>query len=71
MKTEPALIIGFIGAAILAVIQTFAGSGIVSADTGQTILNIATTLIPLIVGIITRAFVTSPATVAKIRAGQA
>jgi hypothetical protein len=71
MKTEPALIIGFIGAAVLAVIQTFAGSGIVSADTGQTILNIATTLIPLIVGIITRAFVTSPATVAKIRAGQA
>ena len=60
MNKEPALVIGFIGAAILAVAQTFAGSGIVSPDTGQTILNLAGTLVPLMTAWLIRFFV-SPA----------
>ena len=58
---EPALWIGLIGSIVLAVAQAVAGSGVISANAGQTLLNVVGTLVPLIVGIVTRFFV-SPAT---------
>lgn len=61
---EPALWIGFIGSLILAFATTLAGSGIISADAGQTLTNVVGTAVPLITGLLIRFFV-SPATPAK------
>ena len=64
IKREPAVVIGIIAAAILAAVQVAAGEGILGADIADTIgkaLDPTTGwALPIIVGIITRFFV-SPA----------
>lgn len=65
IKREPAVVIGILAAALLAAIQTAAGEGVVGQDIADTIVKALdpTTgwALPIIVGIITRFFV-SPAT---------
>lgn len=64
LKNEPAVVIGIIAACILAVIQTLGGRGVLAEDLVETIgraLNPDTGwAIPILVGIVTRFFV-SPA----------
>lgn len=64
IKRDPAVVIGIIAAAILAAVQVAAGEGILGADIADTIgkaLDPTTGwALPIIVGIITRFFV-SPA----------
>lgn len=64
LKREPAVVIGIVAACTLAVIQTLAGEGIIGTDVADTIgkaLDPTTGwALPIIVGIVTRFFV-SPA----------
>lgn len=65
LKNEPALLIGALAAAILAAVQSLAGHGVLSGDVVAWISNALDPtqggwLIPLLVGIVTRFFV-SPA----------
>ena len=58
---EPALFIGIgVSVAVFAV-QQFIGKGVITADTGQNIVNLLQALAPLLAGILTRSQV-SPAT---------
>lgn len=65
IKREPAVVIGILAAVALAVVQTLAGEGVIGADIADTIgkaLDPTTGwALPIVVGIITRFFV-SPAT---------
>ena len=65
LKREPAVLIGVIAAAILAVVQSLAGNEIITGDIAVTIQNALSPesgwAIPIILGLITRFFV-SPAT---------
>lgn len=66
MKREPAFWIGFIFAAILAVLQVANGSGLIGSDVLATIQlaidpDNGGWLLPIVIGIVTRFFVT-PAT---------
>lgn len=58
MKTEPALLIGLAGTIIVGILTQVAGSGIVVNSQGQSALNLLLVIVPLIVGFITRSFVT-------------
>lgn len=64
IKAEPAVVIGIVAACVLAVVQTLAGHEVISTDIAATIgraLDPTTGwAIPIIVGIVTRFFV-SPA----------
>lgn len=64
IKKEPAVVIGILAACVLAVVQTLAGNGVIGPDLAATIgraLDPTTGwAIPIVVGIITRFFV-SPA----------
>lgn len=64
LKREPAVVIGIIAAAVLATVQSLAGNGVIEADLAATVgraLDPQTGwAIPIVVGIITRYFV-SPA----------
>lgn len=70
---EPAVIIGIIAAAILAVVSSLQGNGVISADLGEVISNALNPAggwaIPIIVGIVTRFAVYAPATVERIKSG--
>lgn len=66
IKREPAVVIGIIAAAILAVLQSLAGNGVIGQDVVDTIGSAidptkAGWAIPILVGLVTRFFV-SPAT---------
>lgn len=63
---EPAVLVGVALSIILAVIQQFAGGGIITADTAASASNIANAAAPFVLGIITRSLVFSPATVEAI-----
>lgn len=64
IKNEPAVVIGIVFAAVLAAIQSLAGNGVIGADLAATIGRALDPqsgwALPIIVGIITRFFV-SPA----------
>ena len=64
LKREPAVVIGIIAAATLAAVQSLAGNGVIEADLAATVgraLDPQTGwALPIVVGIITRFFV-SPA----------
>ena len=64
IKAEPAVVIGIIAACVLAVVQTLSGYGVIGSDIAATIGRALDPTsgwaIPIIVGIITRFFV-SPA----------
>lgn len=64
LKSEPAVVIGVIAACILAVVQTLAGNGVIGPDLAATIGRALDPsggwLIPIIVSLVTRVFV-SPA----------
>lgn len=65
LKREPAVVIGIIAAAALATVQSLAGNEVISADLAATVQRALDPssgwALPIIVGIITRFFV-SPAT---------
>lgn len=65
LKREPAVIIGVAAAVILAVFQTLAGEGVIGTDIADTVTKALdpTTgwALPIILGIVTRFFVFSPA----------
>ena len=64
IKAEPAVVIGIIAACVLAVVQTLSGYGVIGPDIAATIGRALDPTsgwaIPIIVGVITRFFV-SPA----------
>lgn len=64
IKREPAVVIGILAACVLAVVQTLSGQGVIGTDFADTIGKAIdpTTgwALPILVGIITRFFV-SPA----------
>lgn len=57
---EPAVILGIVGTVLVFAVEQFVGKGVLSADTGESIKNLVTALIPLIVSLVTRGQV-SPA----------
>jgi hypothetical protein len=71
-KREPAVVIGIVAACALAVVQTLAGEGVLRGDVAATIEGAISPesgwAIPIILGIVTRFFVYSPATAAKLKA---
>lgn len=67
---EPAVIIGIIASCVIAVVQTLVEKGVLTADTGQTALNVIGVFVPLIVAIVTRFVVYSPATVKRLTSGR-
>lgn len=64
IRNEPAVVIGILAACVLAVVQTLAGEGVIGTDIADTIGRALDPssgwVLPIIVGIITRFFV-SPA----------
>lgn len=71
LRQEPAVVIGVIAACILAVAQTLAGKGIISADIFATIAGALDPAkggwaIPIIIAFVTRFFVFSPPAVQTI-----
>lgn len=65
LKAEPAVVIGILAAAVLAAIQSLAGNGVISGDAANVIGQAldptkGAWAIPIIVGVVTRFFV-SPA----------
>jgi hypothetical protein len=65
IRSEPAVVIGIIAAAVLAAIQSLAGNGVISGDVANIIGQAldptkGAWAIPIIVGLVTRFFV-SPA----------
>jgi hypothetical protein len=64
IKGEPAVVIGIVFAAVLAAIQSLAGNGVISGDIATTIGHAIDPqtgwALPILVGVITRFFV-SPA----------
>jgi hypothetical protein len=65
IKKEPAVVIGILASAVLAVITSLAGNGVISSDVAASIGNALDPsqggwAIPILVGIVTRFFV-SPA----------
>lgn len=75
MQKEPALIIGAIATILLNAIAELAGVGLLSEAAANASTNIINGLVPLIIailplilGAITRQFVTSPATAAALKA---
>lgn len=73
LDREPAVIIGIIAAAVLAVVQSLAGNGVIGADV---VASITAALdpsqggwaLPIILGIVTRFFVFSPKRAAELKA---
>ena len=65
LKREPAVIIGVIAAAVLAAISSLTGSGVIREDIAATITAAIDPTsgwaLPIILGIVTRFFVFSPA----------
>lgn len=65
LKREPAVVIGILFAAVLAVVQSLAGNGVIEPDIAATIGRALDPssgwALPILAGIITRFFV-SPAT---------
>lgn len=57
---EPAVWIGVIGSVVLVIAQQLLSSGIMTGETAVNTTNLIISLVPLITGIVTRAFV-SPA----------
>lgn len=72
LKREPAVVIGIIAAAALAVVQSLAGSGVVGQDVADTIGKALAPdggwAVPIIVAVVTRFFVTS-ATAPTVKEG--
>jgi hypothetical protein len=73
LKNEPAVVIGIIGAAAVAAIQSLAGNEIIRPDIAATIGNLVGTLeqpgpiVLILAGIVTRFFVFGPTTAATLR----
>lgn len=65
IRSEPAVVIGIVAAAVLAVVQSLAGNEVISPDLAASLGNAIDPqsgwALPIIVGIVTRFFV-SPAT---------
>jgi hypothetical protein len=72
LSREPAVIIGIIAAVIMAVVQTLTSNGVIGADVSDTVAKALDPssgwLIPIILGIVTRFFVFSPASAAELKA---
>lgn len=72
LKREPAVIIGIVAACVLAVVSTLQGEGIIrddiAATIGQALDPTTGWALPIIIGIITRFFVFSPAKAAELKA---
>ena len=72
LNREPAVIIGVVAACVLAVFQTLTAEGIVGADVADTVVKALdpTTgwALPIIIGIVTRFFVFSPAKAKELEA---
>lgn len=76
LRKEPAVIIGILAATTLAVVQSLAGQGVITPDLATTITgffdNASTELpmdgwgLPVILGLVTRFFVYSPAKTQEI-----
>lgn len=73
LRNEPAVLIGIIGTAIVAALQSLAGNGVIGADLVDTIARLVGTVeqpgpaVVLLAGIVIRFFVYGPETVAAIR----
>lgn len=67
MNTEPSRIIGFVAFVIVAVATQLLDNGIVTSSASVNALHGLILLTPLIAAEIIRAFVSSPATVAKLQ----
>ena len=69
IKREPAVIIGILAAVVLAVVQTLGGHGILSGSVVDVVTRALDPnsgwLIPVVLGLITRFFVTSNTTNAE------
>lgn len=72
LNKEPAVLIGVLFAAVLAVVQVLSGEGIIGTDIADTITKALdpTTgwALPIVIGIVTRFFVFSPAKAADLKA---
>jgi len=72
LNKEPAVLIGILFAAVLAVVQVLSGEGIIGADIADTISKALdpTTgwALPIIIGLVTRFFVFSPEKAAELKA---
>ena len=69
MNKEPAVIIGLAASIIVLVAQQVLSSGIVSSAGVVQVLALVVSIVPLLAGLIIRQIVSSPATVAAIKAG--
>jgi uncharacterized membrane protein YeaQ/YmgE (transglycosylase-associated protein family) len=71
-QKEPAVIIGIIAAAIIAVVQSLQGNGVLDGSIADIIANAISPesgwLLPIIIGIVTRFAVFSPAKAAELKA---
>lgn len=73
LRKEPAVVIGIIAAALLALLQSLAGSGVIGQDAVDTIASAIDPTkegggwaLPILIGFVTRYFVYAPPTVQKI-----
>ena len=55
---EPVFWVGVVTACIIAVIQTLAGQGVLTANQQDTIANLVTALSPIVAALVARQFVT-------------
>ena len=55
---EPVFWVGVVAACLIAVIQTLAGQGVLTANQTDTIANLVTAVTPIIAALIARQFVT-------------
>lgn len=71
-KREPAIIIGIVAAAVLAVVQSLGGNGVIGESVQATITAAIDPTsgwaLPILLGIVTRFFVFSPAKAAELEA---
>lgn len=53
-NTEPAAVLGIVGSIAVFALEQFAGKGIITQDTSQSIQNLIAALTPFIVALVTR-----------------
>lgn len=72
LNREPAVIVGIVAAVIIAVIQTLTSNGVIGADVLDTVEKALSPnggwALPILVGIVTRFLVFSPAKAAELKA---
>lgn len=75
LQKEPAVVIGVIATIVLNAIAELSGNGLISAGTAEASTNIVNSgvsllisILPIILALVTRQFVTSPATAAALKA---